>query len=99
MRRLRVLLIGGVLCLAAPVAARFGFGTLRSLFMFVVSVVVGTTLAAVLLFGLVARVLARVRPLQFGRIISPGVAVAFTTASSRGSRPIRCNPKICFVNR
>lgn len=77
----------GVLCLAAPVAARFGFGTLRSLAMFVLSVVVGTTLAAVLLFGLIARFMARVPPLRFGRVIWPGVAVAFTTASSLVALP------------
>jgi len=77
----------GVLCLAAPVAARFGIDTLRSLLMFVLSVVVGTTLAALVLFGLVARLMARVPPGRFGRVISPGVAVAFTTASSLVALP------------
>lgn len=77
----------GVLCLAAPVAARFGWDTIRSLFMFVLSVVAGTTLAAVTLFALIARFMAKVPPGRFGRVITPGVAVAFTTASSLVALP------------
>lgn len=77
----------GVLCLAAPVAARFGWETLRSLAMFVLAVVVGTTLAAVTLFALLAKFLARVPVAKFGKIIVPGVTVAFTTASSLVALP------------
>lgn len=77
----------GVACLAAPVAARFGWDTIRSLFMFVLSVVLGTTLAAVTLFALIARLMARVPPLRFGKVITPGVAVAFTTSSSLVALP------------
>jgi len=77
----------GVACLAAPVAARFGWETIRSLAMFVLSVVLGTTLAAMTLFALIARFMARVPPLRFGKIITPGIAVAFTTASSLVALP------------
>jgi len=77
----------GVACLAAPVAARFGWETIRSLGVFVLTVVVGCTLLAVSLFAALARWLARVPVLPFARAITPGVAVAFTTTTSMAALP------------
>jgi Na+/H+-dicarboxylate symporter len=77
----------GVLCLAAPVAARLGWETLRGLAVFVVTIVAGTTLFALLVYGAAAKVLARVRVGPFARTIAPGAAVAFTTASSMAALP------------
>lgn len=77
----------GVAALAAPVAARFGLETLRSLGIFVLTVVLGTTLFAVIVFGLLTRYLVRVPVWPFGRAITPGVTVAFTTATSMAALP------------
>lgn len=77
----------GVACLAAPVAARFGWETLRSLGVFVLTVVVGCTLFAVIAFASLARWLARVKVLPFAKAITPGVTVAFTTTTSMAALP------------
>lgn len=77
----------GVLCLSAPVAARFGLEVLRSLAVFIVTIVAATTLFALLGYGAAARLLARVRLGPFAQAISPGVAVAFTTTSSMAALP------------
>lgn len=77
----------GVACLAAPVAARFGWETIRSLGVFVLTVVIGTTLFAVVVYGALARWLARVPLAPFARAITPGIAVAFTTATSMAALP------------
>lgn len=77
----------GVACLAAPVAARFGWETLRSLGVFVLTVVIGTTLYAWIVLAALARWLAKVPVLPFARAITPGVAVAFTTTTSMAALP------------
>ncbi len=77
----------GVACLAAPVAARFGWETLRSLGIFVLTVVVGTTLYAWVVLALLARMFAKVPVLPFAKAITPGVAVAFTTTTSLAALP------------
>ena len=77
----------GVACLAAPVAARFGWETIRSLGVFVITVVLGTTLFAIIAFGALMRWAARVKVAPFFRTISPGITVAFTTATSMAALP------------
>lgn len=77
----------GVLCLASAVAARFGLETLRSLAMFVLTVIVAVILAALLVYGPASRFLARVKAGPYARAITPGTAVAFTTASSMAALP------------
>ena len=77
----------GVACLAAPVAARFGWEAIRSLGVFVLAVVVGITLFALLVLAPAVRLLARVRVLPFMRATAPGVTVGFTTTSSLAALP------------
>ena len=77
----------GVLCLVAPITARLGWEALRNLAMYVVSVVVAITLFATVVFPLAVRRLIRVPVLPFARAITPGVTVAFTTASSMAALP------------
>jgi Na+/H+-dicarboxylate symporter len=77
----------GVLCLVAPVGARFGGETVARLGVFVVAVVLGTVLFAIAAYGPAARLLARVRIGPFARTIAPGTTVAFTTASSMAALP------------
>ena len=77
----------GVACLAAPVAARFGIETLRSLAIFVLTVMAGTTVFGFFVLLPLAKALAKVPMAPFGRAIMPGVAVAFTTTSSMAALP------------
>jgi Na+/H+-dicarboxylate symporter len=78
----------GVFCLAAPVAARFGWTMLRSLAVFVAAVVLGIVIFGPLVYAVAAKWLARVPSLpRFARDITPGVAVAFTTTSSMAALP------------
>jgi Na+/H+-dicarboxylate symporter len=77
----------GIACLAAPVATRFGYEMLASLAVFVLAVMVGTTLFAVAGYGPAARLLARVPLVRFARAIAPGATVAFTTTSSMAALP------------
>jgi Na+/H+-dicarboxylate symporter len=78
----------GVFCLAAPVAAQFGWTMLRSLAVFVICVVAGIVVFGPLVYGAAATLLARVPSLpQFARDITPGATVAFTTTSSMAAVP------------
>ena len=78
----------GVFCLAAPVAARFGWTMLRSLAVFVAAVVLGIVIFGPLVYAAAAKWLARVPSLtRFARDITPGAAVAFTTTSSMAALP------------
>jgi Na+/H+-dicarboxylate symporter len=77
-----------VLCLAAPITARYGWGMLGSLALFVGTVAVGLVLFVVLVFGAAAAVLARVRPLPFAQAIAPASALGFTTTTSMAALPV-----------
>ena len=77
----------GVLCLAAPMAAKFGLDALRSLAVFVLSVVVSCTLFALVVFPAIVRWLIRAPVLPFARAVVPGTMVAFTTTSSMAALP------------
>ena len=78
----------GVFCLAAPVAARFGWTMLRSLAVFIFAVVLGIVIFGPLVYGLAAKLLVRVPSVpRFARDITPGAAVAFTTTSSMAAVP------------
>lgn len=77
----------GVACLAAPVAARFGWEAVRSLAVFVVTVVAGTVIFATAAYAPLAKWLGGVRIAPFARAITPGTTVAFTTASSMAALP------------
>jgi Na+/H+-dicarboxylate symporter len=77
----------GVFCLVAAVTARLGWETLRSLAVFVLSVVLAVGLFALLVYPLLTRWLVRRPVLPFARAIAPGATVAFTTASSMAALP------------
>ncbi len=78
----------GVFCLAAPVAARFGWAMLESLAMFVATVLIGIAVFGPIVYALAARLLGCVTDLPaFARAITPGAAVAFTTTSSMAAVP------------
>lgn len=77
----------GVLCLAAPVAARFGWRMLASLAVFVGAVVGAVIIFAVVVYGGATRFLVRIPMGHFARTIAPASTVGFTTASSMAALP------------
>lgn len=77
----------GVACLAAPVAARFGWTMLASLAAFVAVVLAGIILFGIVVYGSAVRLLARVGLVSFARTIAPAQAVGFTTGSSIAALP------------
>ena len=77
----------GVFCLVAPVTARIGWQTLQSLLVFILAVMAGTTLFALLVYAPAVRLLARRPVAAFARTIMPGAAVGFTTTSSMAALP------------
>lgn len=77
----------GVACLAAPVAARFGWTMLASLAAFVAVVLAGIILFGVVVYGGAVRLLARMALVPFVRTIAPAQAVGFTTGSSIAALP------------
>lgn len=77
----------GVACLAAPLAARFGWNMLGSLAVFVVAVAVGCVLFALAVYAPAARLWAGVRLGPFSRTIAPASTVGFTTTSSMAALP------------
>ncbi|MBI4542289.1 MAG: dicarboxylate/amino acid:cation symporter [Gemmatimonadetes bacterium] len=77
----------GVACLAAPVAARFGWAMLASLAAFVAVVLAGIILFGIVVYGGAVRLLARVGLVPFARTIAPAQAVGFTTGSSIAALP------------
>jgi Na+/H+-dicarboxylate symporter len=77
----------GVLCLVASVTARIGWQTLQSLAVFILAVVLGTMLFALLVCAPAVRFLARLPVLRFMRTTAPGVAVGFTTTTSMAALP------------
>ena len=77
-----------VLCLAAPITARYGWGMLGSLALFVATVAAGLVLFVALVFGPASALLARVRLRAFARAIAPASAVGFTTTTSMAALPV-----------
>ena len=77
----------GVACLAAPVAARLGWGMLASFGIFVGVVVAGCLLFTALVLGPIVRLLVRLPLARFARATAPAWAVGFSTTSSLAALP------------
>lgn len=77
----------GVACLAAPVAARLGWGMLTELGAFVGLVAAGCLLFTLVVIGPVVRFLARLPLGRFGKAAAPAYAVGFSTTSSMAALP------------
>jgi len=77
----------GVACLAAPVAARLGWGMLASLGVFIGVVVAGCVLFTVVVYGPIVRFLVRLPLGRFVRAVAPAYAVGFSTTSSMAALP------------
>lgn len=77
----------GVACLAAPVAARLGWGMLASFGMFIGVVVAGCVLLTAVVYGPLVRFAARLPLGRFARATAPAWAVGFSTTSSMAALP------------
>jgi len=77
-----------VFCLAAPITARYGWGMLGSLALFVGTVAAGLVLFVLLVFGPASALFARVKLRPFARAIAPASAVGFTTTTSMAALPV-----------
>jgi Na+/H+-dicarboxylate symporter len=77
----------GVACLAAPVAARLGWGMLASLGTFIGVVVAGCVLFTLVVLGPVVRFVARLPLGRFAKATAPAYAVGFSTTTSLAALP------------
>jgi proton glutamate symport protein len=77
----------GVACLAAPVAARLGWGMLASFGMFIGVVVAGCLLFTAIVYGPIVRLLVRLPLRRFAHAVAPAWAVGFSTTSSMAALP------------
>lgn len=78
----------GVFCLIFSVAARFGFGLLRPLGWYVVTVLAGLVLVQFVVYPLLVLLLCRRNPRDFLRAIWPAMLTAFSTSSSNATLPV-----------
>jgi len=77
----------GVACLAAPVAARLGWGMLVSLGAFIGAVVAGCVLLSLLVLAPIVRFAARLPVGRFARMVAPSYALGFSATSSLAALP------------
>jgi proton glutamate symport protein len=77
----------GVACLAAPVAARLGWGMLASLVAFLGAVVLGCVLMILLVLAPLVRFAARLPVGPFARTVAPSFALGFSATSSMAALP------------
>jgi Na+/H+-dicarboxylate symporter len=77
-----------VFALIAAVISRFGIDVLRSLAVYVAVVAGGLILHAVITYGTLVTVLARLNPLTFFRRIREAQLIAFSTSSSNATLPV-----------
>jgi dicarboxylate/amino acid:cation (Na+ or H+) symporter, DAACS family len=78
----------GVFCLIFSVAARFGFGLLRPLGWYVVTVMTGLILVQFVVYPLLVLLVGRRNPREFLRGIWPAMVTAFSTSSSNATLPV-----------
>ena len=77
-----------VFALIAAVVAQFGLDLLRSLLVYALTVVAGLLLHALITYGIIIRVLAKLNPITFFRRIVQAQVVAFSTSSSNATLPV-----------
>jgi dicarboxylate/amino acid:cation (Na+ or H+) symporter, DAACS family len=76
-----------VFCLLFTMTARFGFGLLRSLGWYVVTVLLGLAIHMFGVYSLSVALLSRINPLEFFRRIKTVMITAFSTSSSNATLP------------
>lgn len=78
----------GVFGLVAKVVAETGFGGVRPLAIFAITVVIALMVHALVIMPLIIRFLSGVNPWKVYRAVSPALLTAFSTASSSGTLPV-----------
>ncbi len=76
-----------VACLVFAITARLGLEILKTLFWFVVTVLVGLTIHLVVVYSAVVRTFGGMGPLEFFRKSSEAIVTAFATSSSNATLP------------
>lgn len=77
----------GVAGLIFTVTAKFGFDVMKSLLLYVVTVLIGLALHQFGVLALIARAVAGIRPMDFYRRIRALMVTAFSTSSSNATLP------------
>ena len=77
-----------VFALIAAVVAQFGLDLLQSLLVYALTVVAGLLLHALITYGVIVSVLAKLNPITFFRRIVEAQVVAFSTSSSNATLPV-----------
>ncbi len=78
----------GVAALVAEVVGTSGFSVLKALLVYGLVVVAGLALQAILVYGGLVKVLARMPLLRFMKAIRPAQLIAFSTSSSSAALPV-----------
>ena len=77
----------GAGCLVFALAAQLGLDILKTLFMFVITAVLGLGLQLFVVYGIVVMIFARMSPISFFSKVSEAMLVAFGTSSSSATLP------------
>lgn len=78
----------GVFCLVAKVFATTGFESLKSLVLFLITVILALASFALIILPLLLKFIGRVNPLTHFRAMAPALFTAFSTSSSSASLPV-----------
>ncbi|MBW2465276.1 MAG: dicarboxylate/amino acid:cation symporter [Deltaproteobacteria bacterium] len=78
----------GVAALVADVIGQAGLSVLSALLVYAITVIIGLTIQAVLVYGSIVRFLAKLPVRKFIRAIRPAQLIAFSTSSSSAALPV-----------
>lgn len=78
----------GVFCLVFPVVSSVGWGGMKPLSFFVISVLIGLIIYSIVIIPLFLRFLVNVSPTHLFTIMSPALLTVFSTASNAATLPI-----------
>ncbi len=78
----------GVFCLIAKVAASTGFGSLSSLALFFITVLLGLLIFSLVVVPLFLKYIGKVSPSRHFKAVGPALLTAFSTSSSSATLPI-----------
>ncbi len=78
----------GVFCLVAKSFAKTGFGTIKPLFLFSLTVTLGLAVFMFIALPILLKLVANVKPYRHFKAMMPALVTAFSTSSSSASIPI-----------
>ena len=78
----------GVLALLASIIGQFGAGILLTLLKYILVVILGLSVHAIVVDGLLVRYLGKMKPAQFFKHTTDAMLIAFSTSSSNATIPV-----------